>query len=409
MKVGGATPEVQAFIDKIKQLNPQLGTGPVAPGTDSPYDVLKLLRTRIGAAAEYPGPAASSEAKATAGQARTLQNVFQDTLMKPGEGAPADFVPKVQAASNASKFQSKVLDSPDMQDALHTMSPEDLMNKFDPANPTFVKTAKRVMDPTKFATAQDAYFTALTKEPEKLKAFMDAQRVDPTVSNIMLTPERKQLLNDYTDTLAKINASPANSMLAERNFSARPAIALNSNDAAAVADIIQRGGGPNSPIGQNMRAAVFQRALEGATTEGKVDFGKAASSIESILKTKDGQSLAQSILTPEELQRLTDVQTVASAMNKHTGAGDVGTSLKTAGVASHFGLMQSIVHPVKAMEAMGDILESWAQSHLWKSEAAREALVGVGPRAQPAARAIGATGMQMQGSQKKEPKILPEQ
>lgn len=399
VKVGGATPEVQAVIDKIRALNPQQGLGPVAPGTDSPYEVLKLLNTKIGAASEYPGPAASAEAKATSGQARMLQKSMNETLTNPGKGAPADFVPKMQAASNATKFQSKILDTPQMQEALHTMSPEDLMGNFDPANPSFVKTLKRTIDPAKFAQAQDAYFTSLTKEPEKLKAFMDAQRVDPTVANIMLAPERKQLLNDYAAALAKINDSPIGAMLAERSFTARPAIALNSNDAAAVADIIDRAGGPDSPIGKNMRAAIFQRALEGATHEGKIDFKRAAASIESILKTKDGRSMAQSILTPDELQRLTDVQTVTSAMAKHTGSGDVGTSLKTAGVAGHFGLIQTVAHPVKAMQALGDILESWAQSNLWKSETARSALVGVGPRAQPPARIIGGAAARYMGSE----------
>ncbi len=352
--------------------------------------MLKLLNTKLGSAAEFPGPGASTEAKATQGQAKKLFGVMQDTLQNPAEGAPTEFVPQMKAASNANTFRSKVLDTPDMQESLHTMSPEDLVAKADPSNPTFIKTAKRVMDPQKFSTFQDAYFTSLTKEPEKLDAFMAAQRKDPTVANIMLSPDRRQLLTDYSDAMAKIHGSPAQKMLANKNFSARPGIALSDGDAASIADIINRGGGPESPIGQNMRAAVFQRALEGAQTEGKVDFGKAASSIESILKTKDGQSLAKSILTPEELQRLTDVQTVSSAMAKNTGTGDVGTSLKTAGVASHFGLMQSVIHPVKAVEAMGDILESWAQSHLWKSETAREALVGTGPRASKTARAIGA-------------------
>lgn len=280
------------------------------------------------------------------------------------------------------------------------------MAKADPSNPTFIQTAKRVMDPKKFATFQDAYFTSLTKEPEKLQAFMAAQRADPSVANIMLSPERKKLLLDYDAAMTKIQGSPAQSMLKNPNYSARPGMALDSGDAAAVGDIIKRGGGPNSPIGQNMRAAVFQRALEGATSEGKVDFGKAAASIESILKTKDGQMIAKDILTPEELQRLTDVQTVASAMNEHTGGGDVGTSLKTSGVASHFGVIQGLLHPVKTAEAMGDILESWAQSHMWKSETARQALVGVGPRASQPARAVGAGIMNYENRNQNQEKTI---
>lgn len=402
VKLGGATPEIQAIIDKIKELNPELGVGPMVPGTDSPYEGVRKLTSQLSRASMPTALGASAEAQATAGQARELLGELETVLSNPITGAPADFLPKVEAAKNATKFRTKVLDTPQMQEAMHTMSPEKVMDMADPSNPTFIRTAKRVMDPKKFATFQDAYFTALTKEPEKLQAFMAAQRRDPTVAGIMLPPERKQLLLDYGAATEKLRKSPLQNMAAVAP-DARPARLLDDADMESMADIITRGGGPESPIGKNMRAAVFQRALEGATKDGKVDFRRAANSIDNILDVKDGKSMAQSILTPEELERLTDVRTFTRAMGDNTGSGDMATSLKTGGVAANLGVVQAVLHPVKAATAMGDILESWAQSHLWKSESARQFLVNTGAegevvRAGKPARAAGAAVMQYKNS-----------
>lgn len=372
--IGGVASPIAKVVDQLRALNPQNGVGPMTENTDAPYDALKALRNQLNYAAEYPGAAATPEAKAASYQARKIIKPLDESLVNPGEGAPSDFVPKMKSAQNAAKFQGKVLDNPDMQTAMHTPYPEDVMKLADPGNATFLKMAQRTMDPERYQKFQDAYATALIREPEKLSGLMNAYRKDPSVLDRLISPQNQGLLKQYGIDMDNIGKSLPSKLSGQNDFSARARSAFDGSSGSDLTDLVQRGGGQDSPIGQNLRGALFKHVLDNSMDDaGKLDMNKATRAITAIMK--DGKAAA--VLNQEELKRLNDIRTYASGVaTTHGGVGAGMYGSETAGAA--LTPTNILLAPHKFLKSLGELAEARFQNWSWTSEHGKHFLVGGG-------------------------------
>lgn len=399
---GGLVGAFQGEKKMIESANPTLGTEEMS-GTSAAAP-LQAVRSKVAAyAGNYPQDAKGMAAYT---QANKLLPAIDETVANPVSGNPA-LANKVQNARNASQFQNRVLDAPIMQDVKNIstgkMAPEDLMAKYAKAgNYSQTQLLNRVMPPEVMAQAKDAFATQLMRQPEKIGEILKSFDKDPRELKQWLTPENRKLLVDYSSTWEKLNSSPVAKMMAEKNFANRPAIALSSEDAPAVADLIQRAGGQDSPIGLNLRAAVFNNISQASQKMGKTDVSKMASMLDATLSNPS----TAHILSPEEIAQLTDVRDVANAQAKVMAGSMQGGMHSGASVKGVGGVVQWAVGARDAFKSAAERLEARIQGYGWTSPLGRAMLMGgtkmvngqlVAPaRAGIAARMAGAMATQYQ-------------
>lgn len=401
--IGGLSPQISKVVKQLQALNPALNVGPKTAATDEAYPVLKTLRQQFGYAAEYPGAEATPEAKAGSYQARQILPALDESMLKPGEGAPADFVPKMKSAQNASKFQSKVLDNPDMQEAMHTPYPEDVMKLASPDNATFLKTAQRTMKPENYQKFQDAYATAAIREPEKLSALMDSYRKDPSVLDRLVSPGNQGLLKQYGIDMDAVGKSLPKKLLGSTDYNARARMAFDNSDPKALADLVARGGGQDSPIGSNLRGALFQNVLDNSlNSEGKVDMAKAMKATSDVIN--DGRAAA--VLNPEELKRLQAIRTYAAggdALSRGLGSSIYGSEVAGGALTP----TNIILAPRQFLRALGELAEARVQNATWTSNAGTRFVFGKpggSPPVLPRAAATGAADYEL-NQKRQEPSV----
>lgn len=396
-QLGGLSSKIADIVEKLRSFNPSMGVGPMTKRTDAPYDALKAVRSQLSEASVY-NPMEPGASRQASGQAQRILRPLDEALVKPGEGAPADFVPKMQSAQNASKFQGKVLDNPDMQTAMHTPYPEDIMKLADPANATFLKTAQRVMDPENFAKFQDAYATMVIREPEKIGNLVAAFRQDPAVLDRLISPSRKGAIVNYAAAMKNIEESLPNKLLGINDFGARARTAFENTTGKALADFVEKSGGREGPIGQNLRGALFQNVLDNSmSTEGKLDMGRAVKAVSDVLK--DGRAAA--VLTPDELARLEAIRTYAAGGD--TLSKGLGSSIYASEISGKLGIPQAILQPRQFLRALGELAEANIQAHGWGSKAGTRFLFGQPGGSPPTLpRAIGTGGAAYEVNQKRQ-------
>ena len=361
---------VGQIVNKIKQMYPQMED---VEGR-TPYEQLQNLRTKLGyAGAEYP-VGGTPEQIAQFHQARQLLGSLDNVLANPQGANAAQFATKLKSAQNAATFQNDTLDNPMIQRIRNSqVPPEDMMSYSAPGNFTNLQLLKRTMPPADFQKYQDAWASSLIRNPERIPAALDAYRSDPRSLSLLADPERLQMLTDYSDALTKIQGSPAAKMMAEKNFANRPGMALSSADADGISDLIDRSGGPNSPIGMNLRAAMFHNVMQGGKEMGSVDLTKTAGAADKMLSNPS----AQKIMTPDDMQMLKDIRDVSAAQGK-TGASDVGASMQRGEIATGISPVEALVRPWKVAKTAGDMLEAFIQAKSWSSKLGSRLMVGTG-------------------------------
>jgi hypothetical protein len=386
VKIGGISPSIKKIVDDLQALNPQQGVGPMTDRTD-PYGALKALRSGLSEASVY-NPMASAAERQASGQAQRILRPLDESLVTPGEGAPAEFVPQMKAAQNAAKFQGKVLDNPDMQAAMHTPYPEDVMKLANPDNITFLKIAQRTMDPASYGKFQDAFATSLIRNPEKISALMQAAQADPSVLDRLLKPGSKDLLKQYGIDMGNVGKSLPASLMKQPDYSARARQAFDGASGADLQKMVQYAGGQDSPVGQNLRGALFQNVLDGSMDEaGKLDMKKAISAITNVMK--DGK--AASVLTQEELKRLNDLRTFAQGGAALSG--DMGSGIYKSEMAGKtMNPIAAVMRPGKYLLALGELAEARVQSHYWTGNKMIGTLFGQPGGTTPAAVRAATTG-----------------
>lgn len=373
------------IVSKVKQMFPDMEE---VEGR-TPYEQLQNLRTKIGyAASEYP-VGGTPQAVAEFHQARQMLGSLDNVLANPQGANAANFAAKLSAAKNAATTQNTILDNPMIQKIRNSqVPPEDLMDLASPGNFTNLQLLKRTMPPDDFSKFRDAWASSLVRNPDRIPAALKAFNSDPRSLQLLASPKRQQMLQDYAGAMDKMAGSPIVSMMAERNFANRPAIALNSNDANNIADLINRAGGPNSPIGMNLRAAALKSVVQGGQKMGKLDLSALASSADSAINNPN----IQKILPPSDVQMLNDIRDVAGAQGK-TAAGDMQGGLAAGHVAGAIkNPIISMLEPIKTAKGVGELLEAWLQAKMWSKPLGRHFMVGAGPGASLAQRVAGAVG-----------------
>lgn len=372
VQIGGLSPQLQGVVNDLKKLNPQLFDSP--NGTPA-YKPLQSINSRLGYSAGHYPVDGTPEQKAAFAQAGQLQDALHESLNNPvGEGS-AEFMNKTDAAKNSAKFMNRILDHPDMQTAMKSESPEDLIKLASPENFTFLQQAQRTIPPEKFADFKDAWKTGLVNNPDSIpEVFAQYAQKDPRVLNILASKDDQKLLTDYADSMKAIKGGVVSAMRAEPDMAARPGMALKNADALQIKDLVDRAGGPQSPVAQNLRAAVFQKLMKegGDPATGMLDMNEVAKSAGSLMDS----GAMDALLTPEELQRLADVRTYANSAAQVSG--DTQSSMHKGSIASKFG---NILHPIKAIKSLADIAEAGYQSRVWGSDAGRRFLIGEGKKA----------------------------
>lgn len=363
---------MSTIVGQVKKMFPQMET---VEGR-TPYAQLQNLRTKIGyAASEFPvggSPAQVAEFH----QARTMLGSLDNVLATPEGANAANFGDKLLAAQRAARQQNQVLDNPMIQKIRNSqVPPEDLMSYASPGNYTNLALLKRTMPAQDFQRYQDAWASSLVRNPDRIPGALKAFSSDPRSLNILADPGRQQLLSDYAGAMDKINGSPVATMLAEKNLANRPAVALSSRDADGVSDLITRAGGPESPIGQNLRAAVFNNIFKGGQNLGKADLNAMASGANNALN----DPVVQKVLQPDDVSTLTDLRDVAAAQAKTaTGGTDFGSGPAVGAVAKGIAPLTAVFHLLRTARTAGDMLEAWVQAKSWSSKFGSRFITGGG-------------------------------
>lgn len=381
---------MSTIVGQVKKMFPKMET---VEGR-TPYEQLQNLRTKIGyAASEYPvggNPAQVAEFH----QARAMLGSLDNVLANPEGANAANFGEKLLAAQRAARQQNQVLDNPMIQKIRDKqVPPEDLMQYAEPGNYTNLALLKRSMPKEDFARFQDAWASSLARNPDRIPALLKGFNSDPRSLALLADPARRQLLTDYASAMEKLSSSPVAGMMAEKNFANRPGIALSAADADQVGDLITRAGGADSPIGQNIRAAVFKNIIQGGQKMGRADFTAIANASDKALSSPN----VGKVLTAEDTQFLQDIRTVAKAQGKVASGDMQGGMAAGADVKKAFkNPLMALLTPKSTAEGLGSVFEAYLQSRMWASPYGRRFMVGSGngisPDATISQRISGAVG-----------------
>lgn len=318
---GGIAPAIEPQLTALSKLNPN-PSEVTPPGAVSPVEALTTLKSPLSAASKVAGTP-DLAANAAGAQARQILPLVKD----------AASTPALRAAANNKGFEASVLDTQRAQAAKNAEEPAHNMSLFTTQNPSFVTNAQRLANATgqsaEYENAQNAAKTALIRNPADIDAWNRTAAADPATAARIIPAEDQAAITQYGKNVAQVAGSLPAKMAAETDPAARAALAFNGASAAPakdLADLIRRGGGTQSPIGQNLRAGLIQSVItKGA--DGLPDIGKTLANVRGIID--DGRAAA--VLTPEELTGLNHMVKLGEGYTA-TPISDMGAQIAGRGV-----------------------------------------------------------------------------
>lgn len=409
VRVGGLSPELKGPVGDLQKLNPTLGTE--ATTNTSAAEPLQSIRSRLAySASEYPVNG-TPEAKAAYVQANKILPALDESIANPVAGDPL-LADKIQAARNAAGFKSKVLDSDVMQDVKNSTSPEDLIPKYAaPGNFSNTQLLKRTIGPDAFSTAQDALKTKLARDaavdPTSVQKYIDSFADDPRTLNMWLPPAAQKDALDYAKNVSDFkNSLPTKLLTDQTDTAARMGQLLDSGQSKQIADMITKAGGPDSELGQNIRAGVMQKLLDDSMDDklGKLNVATLAKKIGDMKASGD----LKGVLLPGEIDKLSKMQTLANQYSK--GTGNMGASLSAASHVSDLSFFSLLTSPVRSLEQVGKLGENAILARTLTSPTTRKFFIGSGsPPSAPVRQAANMLGALANQYRTSEPRQKPDQ
>lgn len=313
---GGIAPAIEPQLTALSKMNPN--PSDITPtGAVSPVEALTTLKSPLSAASRVAGTP-DLAANAAGAQARQILPLVKD----------AASTPALTAAANNKGFEASVLDTQRAQAAKNAEEPAHNMGLFTTNNPTFVTNTQRLAAATgqraEYENAQNAAKTALIRNPSDIEAWNRAAASDPTTAARIIPPEDQAAITQYGKNVAEVAGSLPAKMAAETDPAARASIAFNGASSAPakdLADLVKRGGGTQSPIGQNLRSGLIQSTIANGA-DGLPDVSKTLANVRGIIS--DGRAAA--VLTPEELTGLNHMVKLGEAYTA-TPVSDMGAQI----------------------------------------------------------------------------------
>lgn len=323
------------------------------------YQELQVLRTRAAdiMRGDYQAADASKRrtmteaAKLHAALTETIENASAKgrvTLESPIEGSPneyqeimtlqeSDFTRAWKRANNFNSWRERVLDMDLMSKIGNESNPVMLMNQFaKPGEFQSLRTLKRVMSKKNWETFTDAFQTKLRNSPTKILQTFDSFADEPETLDLLIPPSKQAEYRILGRSAQRLKQSQA--IWASQTREGDRALSLiDSNNKGELELAIQAAGGPDSLIGKQIRAGIFQKLLDRSTevstftNENVINTGKLLGEIDRYLQT----DAFVGILTDADLVKLKKLRTYVQGIGT-IGDSDAGTSLAGTELASGF-------------------------------------------------------------------------
>ena len=321
--------EVLDVVNTMKQMEPgviEITTqdGKLITGVDQ----LNALRKRLY---DAKTPAVGEKPREAHAIAQRLYSAITDVIENPTNKSPG-FVTAWQQANRAAANRFDTLDKVLIHKALGSETPSQLaIRLIQPNQAENLALLKGLGQEQKYRAVQDNFKTRLLDKPETLLKTLDSYDT-PTLNLLMDKPEQA-IFRDVGSKLQRLDSLGIKQAIEKQSERGALAIeALNSGDSRAVqqyAALVQKSGGPQSPLGQSFRAGLIDNILGSVKKYEKageaIDFNK----LNTVIADYEKKGLMK-FLTPADVQHLKDQRVVAEMVKQ---VQDAGTSIAGAEAA----------------------------------------------------------------------------
>ncbi len=324
----GATGELASIVETLRGLSPDV----VDTESATAVNQLRAIRSRLRDIKEQDWQTADANTRQDIRMASRLYDSITETLANP-KGGSEEFTRLWSAANKANTFREGVLNTATMRKITAEESPEVLAERYAaPGQTTNLRLLKRVMPSEKWGAFKDSYRTRLLAEPGKINKALDDFAKDKDALNLLFSPVEQRELRAFGSAVSALDSSTMKKVFADQNTAGKRAIALlDGGGQQELADLIKKGGGPDSPFGRNMRAGVFQSILDKATVTEKgaqtLDPQRAITLIDEYVES----GRLRGVLLPSDIRALTNLRSYLSAIGRR---GDAGAGIQGAEIAS---------------------------------------------------------------------------
>lgn len=325
---GAPKGDLAGIMDAVQQLDPNVGS---FRGT-SGFEQLKTLRSRLGDYIGQDFQKLTPEQRQEYRMAKNMYAALTDVIQNPAGGSP-EFKQMWTAANKANRFREGVLGAQDVQRLAKSENPADLMRFAAPGEATSLRLFKRMADPQKWQQFTNGFKTKLMAEPEKINAQLDAFKKDPTSLDLLLSKAEQNELRTYGGAAQKLNSGTVMKALKSQTDTAgKVSQILDNGTEAELSDLIKRNGGPDTPFGKNMRAAVFESIFDKSSRLAKGSDRPTIDPQQFVKVVSDyvDSGRLKGVLTPSDIETLTRLRAYG---NQVPMPADAGSSMQAAGLA----------------------------------------------------------------------------
>jgi len=234
---------------------------------------------------------------------------------------------------------------------------------------------KKAMPEGRWLELQNSYMLDLIESNNINNLTKTLSGLDVGFRGLMLGREGNKVLTELGQNIDKLNHLGVQKLLSNqvtyRSIIADLADSTSSADVKTVRDMIDAGGGFDSPLGKNIRAGIIEHIYESSLRDEGGTQLLSKTTLHSIIKRYRATG-ADKLLPKKDWATLLDLSVVESV---YTAGSDAGTSLLGAEVASKMGhIATAITNP----KVYADLVKAKGWGRLLTSDSGRKFLVGDG-------------------------------
>lgn len=359
------TGQLASVLRDLEALNPKVTKVAAEGGEWTAFEQIKALRTRLFDLRN------SSDGEIRKSASR-LYKTLSEVMDNPVTGNPK-FLEAYHKASGFNRLREQTLELSFVGQAIRTDTPENLAKRyFTPGHSRELATIEAIIPRPRWEEFRRSFTLDLANMPTAARAINRLNtfsQVDPTGFRMLLSQTEERGLRTYLTRRAQFEASPARKIL-NRTLSEGEQFVQMAKEGTAgeIADAIRISGGPKGSYGMAAKAGVFKDILDHATVINK-------SGIEVISPSKLQESIQDwlksgklgSIMTPDDVRRLSDIGTYTSIMSE---VGDIGGGMMRGTITQQFLEAPSLLaqgHVGKAVTAarkwFANDIAAWILAH----------------------------------------------
>jgi hypothetical protein len=337
--------EFQELLDKIITAKTTVSTITEDGVTFKSFDQMKQWRTQMfDFRFNHSDPNVNRAAA-------IMWKKLTESMENPMANGTREFQLAWRAASLRYRFKENIAEKSFIASIVRTDTPEVIARKLMvPGNSTGIALTRRIMPEEEWTMVQTAFKAKLMDRgatPSIARAFSKWGRNQRSL-NLLISPQERKALLEWEKANARWEGGAGKIILDETRAADEIVDGLLSSNRGVIDDLITNSpGGRNGAQAKSLRAGLYQRLLDGASTRNQsgveiVDAGTLTKLIADVRKTRKYDAF----MTKSDWERLEFIETYAAVIR---AGPDVGGEMQRASVAAN------IKNPTK----LGPFIGAW--------------------------------------------------